>query len=303
MRAFAIVLNHNDTANAKRVCAELLACPLVERVAVPDNSDPGRGCVGEALPERAEAFAVPNRGYAAGNNAALRSLTERYGAPDFVVIANPDIHIGAPALEAALRFLEGNPSYAAAAPRMLHRDGTPHHLTGWREKDFVCDLAYSSGLLSRLLGIDREAYSPAHFEREVCDVDCIAGSLLVLRYDAFEKAGFFDENTFLFFEEDILGFKLKQLGYRSTILGRQTYVHDEGASIGREANYLRRYRLMQRSRQYFHRRYKRDGAARMFVFWLATGLGCAEKALKTAYSRQKAARIQKKDITKGRRPN
>ena len=279
-----VVLNHNDAVHALPLLEAMERCAAVDCVLVADNSVPESRLKAERLPAKARLYPVENHGYARGNNDALHAL-ENEGGSEYVIISNTDVVVSCEAIEACLGFLDANQSYALAAPRMLHADGTPHHLTGWREKDFLCDLAYSSGLLSRTLGIDREAYPPEYFQAAASDVDCVAGSFFTARLSMLREAGYFDPNTFLFFEEDILGFKLKRLGYKSAILNTVTFTHLEGASVLQSHGLLRRYRRMQRSRLYFHRVYKRDGPARMAAFYAATVLGICEKAIKSVWLR------------------
>ena len=48
--------------------------------------------------------------------------------------------------------------------------------------------------------------------QDILDVENIAGSFFIARHDIFKAIGYFDENTFLFYEEDILGEKIKEKG-------------------------------------------------------------------------------------------
>ncbi|MDR3643961.1 MAG: hypothetical protein P4M02_02665 [Clostridia bacterium] len=281
-RAAMVILNHNDTGNTVRLCRQMAGCDDIARIVVADNSGPAGRCAPEQLPAKAELLPVGNHGYARGNNDAIAHL-EEIGGFDYLFISNPDVIVPDQAVAACLDFLDAHPQYALAAPHMLHSDGTPHHLTGWKEKDFVCDLAYCSGVLSRLIGIDREAYPCEYWRTDFSDVDCVSGSFFAARLAPFRQIGFFDPHTFLFYEEDIIGFKLKRLGHRADILNCVSFTHLEGASIGQSAGVVRRYCHMQKSRLYFQHRYKRVGAARYTLLCAATCLGFAEKLLKALY--------------------
>lgn len=283
----AVILNHNDNANALRLVAAFEKYRAIDKVVVVDNS--GSGGI-ESLPEnKAELLKVPNTGYSAGNNAGLLLLDKEYGenGVEFVIISNPDVYVDEEAVAACIDFLKEHPDYAIAAPRMCARDGTPHHLTAWHERTFLCDFAYSSGLLSRIVGMRRECYPESYFSQPVADVDCVAGSFFVVRRDVLRRVGDFDTHTFLYYEEDILGFKLKRLGYKSAVLCNYRFIHCEGASVNRSMNYLRKYVAMQKSRLYFHRHYKKTAFPKYIALCLATALGFVEKSIKTVYYRLK----------------
>lgn len=281
----AVVLNHNDNANTLRLLNIFENCDAVDRVVVVDNS--GENGLKELCYKKATLLTAPNTGYAAGNNIGLK-LIEQEGGSQFIIISNPDVFVEESAIAACVDFLRKHEDYAVAAPRMCSADGTPHHLAAWHERTFLCDLAYSSGILSRTVGMCRECYPESYFEPEVSDVDCVAGSFFVIRSSAFRKAGYFDEYTFLYYEEDILGFKLKRLGLKSAILNGYRFLHCEGASVNRSMNYLRKYLIMQRSRLYFHRKYKKTGLPKYIILCAATVLGTVEKFLKTVYYRIKS---------------
>ena len=49
--------------------------------------------------------------------------------------------------------------------------------------------------------------------------------LFIIKKDVFEKVGLFDENVFLFYEEDILGKKLQDLKLKIVSLNSEKFVH------------------------------------------------------------------------------
>ena len=280
----AVILNHNDNENTLRLAADFERFAAVGKTVVVDNSA-GEGI--ESLPgKKTRLLKVPNCGYSAGNNKGLKLIDDEGGAK-FVIISNPDIYVEENAINACIEFLNENPEYAIAAPRMCAADGTPHHLAAWHERTFLCDFAYSSGILSRIVGMCRECYPESYLQRPVADVDCVAGSFFVIRRDALRKIGDFDEHTFLYYEEDIIGFLLKRMGYKTALLGNYRYIHMEGSSVKKSMNYLKKYRILQKSRLYFHRKYLKTPLPLYLLLCLATALGTVEKALKTLYLRIK----------------
>ena len=132
-----------------------------------------------------------------------------------------------------------------------------------------------------MIGMYREIYPPDYFHTPYSLVDCIAGSFFIIKGSIFNEIGYFDENTFLFYEEDILGYKLKRLGYSEAILNTVSYVHYEGISANRNIKYLHKYLAMQRSRLYFHRRYLKEPFYKMVLLYMATGLGIIENIIKS----------------------
>lgn len=275
-----VILNHNDTADTLRLVSSIAGAEIPGFILIADNSG---GIDPEILnleSEKVKVAVVKNNGYARGNNAAVRIIEETRGPQDYIIISNPDVMVSPGSIKTCVEFLRNHSEYAVAAPRMFGPGGSPHSISGWKERGFKCDLAYSSGLLSRLIGMYRETYPESHWQTPYSDVDCVAGSFFVIREEALKKAGGFDENTFLYYEEDILGYKLKRLGFKSAVINTEKFVHYEGVSVGRSADILKKYVYMQRSRLYFQKHYRKIGAFKYLVLCAATALGFLEKSLK-----------------------
>ena len=66
-----------------------------------------------------------NRGFAAGNNAALRPVLAGPDPPDYVLLLNPDTVIRPGAVRALVDFLEANRRVGIVGSRLEDLDGTP----------------------------------------------------------------------------------------------------------------------------------------------------------------------------------
>ena len=60
----------------------------------------------------------------------------------------------------------------------------------------------------------------------VAKVEVIPGCFFIIKADIFEKIGGFDENTFLFNEENILAIKIKELGMTNALSVNDSYIHN-----------------------------------------------------------------------------
>jgi N-acetylglucosaminyl-diphospho-decaprenol L-rhamnosyltransferase len=279
--AVAVILNYNDSDRAMQTLRVFLDCVEVCGSVVVDNS-PEPSLTGDE-PEfssgRAFFMRVPNEGYAAGNDRGIEAALSTFGESDFIIIANPDIGITPEAVGQCLEFLRGHTKYACVSPRQKRAEGTFNRISGWRKRTVKGDLAYSSGLLARTLGMFHEAYPDSAWETPYTDVDCIAGSFFVIRSQVFKEIGHFDRGTFLFYEEDIIGVKLARKGYRQAILNTCSYTHFEGVS---GSTTIKKYLAMQKSRIYYHTRYGGCGAGGRTLLYIATAEGFCEQLLKSA---------------------
>lgn len=279
-RVAAVILNHKDNEHTLRLVQVLRDCSAIGCICVVDNSEKD-GLTGQESLLQAENvlfLQTANDGYSKGNNLGITTVESHYGLPEFFMIANPDIDITGETVTRCICLLQEHPELALVAPRMLCGDGTPHDLPGWRRRTVRGDLAYSSGILARAIGMRHEAYPASYWDaRPFVQVDCAAGACFFIKAEVFKACGYFDTYSFLFYEEDMLGEKLRRAGLREAVCTDCTYRHLEGVSAHVS---LQKYRIMQQSRIYFHKIYMHAKPKELATLYAATVLGTCECLLK-----------------------
>jgi N-acetylglucosaminyl-diphospho-decaprenol L-rhamnosyltransferase len=167
-----------------------------------------------------------NRGLAAGWNRGVRETS----AP-FVLVLNADAWLVDDAAERLLAFAKEHPRAGFVAPRLLNPDGSLQPSvrafpTPWRlatEYLFLRKLAPRSRALNAFYG--------AGFRHdEVREIDFAKAAGFLLRRDAFDEVGPFDEDFFLFSEETDWCYRLREAGWKSYFYPGAEIVHVGGAS-------------------------------------------------------------------------
>ena len=260
-----IILNYNDEQNTIRLCREYEKVNIVDKIIVVDNKSSNNDdkTFKDLVKLKSKKVDViqteSNRGYAAGNNFGINYLEENYGSFEYIAISNPDIYIESSSIDACVNYLDKNDNVAICAPRMLNRDNVAHPLSGWQLRTVDGDIHDSSLILTRFFGKPHiEMYDKDYMEQDEINVDCIAGSFFIIRNEIFKKIGYFDEKTFLYYEEDILGNKIKKLGYRNVILNKYTFTHLESVSVDRSMKFMKKFKNLQRSKIYYHKIYNEN---------------------------------------------
>lgn len=259
MNLAVVILNYNDSENTIRYVNEIKNYKCINRIVVIDNKSPDNSF--DKLKKLASKnidviISENNKGYAYGNNYAIRYLNEKYGKYKYIVISNPDVHVEEDAYNKCINFLEKNKEVAIVAPRMFDINNNPHQLSGWKLRSLKGDIMDSSPALTTIFQKPHiERYSEDYLSQSIAYVDCIAGSFFAIRHSAFEEVGYFDEKTFLYFEEDILGNKLNKLGYKNVVLNTCKFNHFESVTIDKNMNQMRKFKNLQKSKIYYHKTY------------------------------------------------
>jgi N-acetylglucosaminyl-diphospho-decaprenol L-rhamnosyltransferase len=169
-----------------------------------------------------------NRGYGAGLNAGLQAASREY-----VLLLNSDAWAEEGAVDRLLAFAEAHPRAGLVGPRGLNPDGTRQLTvrafpTLWRlatEYLFLRKLAPRSRALNSFYagGLDL-----GHAQR----VDWVMGFAMLVRREAVEQVGGFDEGFFMFSEETDLCRRLWDAGWEVWYNPEAEFTHVAGATHG-----------------------------------------------------------------------
>lgn len=228
VRVSVIVVSFNTRPELEACLASIAAHPpdAAHEVVVVDNAstDGTPDALGARWPSVRLIEMERNVGFAGANNAGIR-----VAAGEFVLLLNSDTLVGASAIDRLVSILEGDPTVAAAGPRLV--DGA-----GRVELSFGAMMAPLAEARQKLLvTLHERKVWPIH--QHVCRMvsrpsypDWLSGAcLLVRRHDAI-AAGLLDERYFLYGEDVDFCAALRALGKRLRYSPEAVVVHLRGRS-------------------------------------------------------------------------
>lgn len=183
-----------------------------------------------------------NVGYAKGNNAGILFLINNHFYFDNLVIMNPDVEIQSFGMIDKLleRLYSMDASYCGIQPLIW----TPHINNDANMQvcirrvysyfDCIMDSFYPIRKLF-LNKFQRMVYYAERPYKQLIDFEVPSGCFFIIKADVFMKVGMFDERTFLYAEEIILGHKLKKENYKFVLDPFWVVVHEGGKSTGAHA--------------------------------------------------------------------
>lgn len=171
-----------------------------------------------------------NRGFAAGNNAALRPLLATPNPPDYVLLLNPDTVVRPGAVRVLIEFMDANPKVGIAGSRLEDPDGTPQR-SAFRFPTVAGEFESSVrlGLVSRLLS--GSAIAPP-VRDEAHPTDWVAGASMIVRWSTLVTIGLLDEGYFLYYEETDFCLRARRSGWQCWYVPASRVVHLVGQSSG-----------------------------------------------------------------------
>ena len=111
-------------------------------------------------------------------------------------------------------------------------------------------------------------YSNRDYENEILEVEAISGAFFIIRKNLLKQINYFDESVFLFYEEDILAKKMKEIGYSVVSLNSEKFIHFESQTIGKTFNYYKKMSQLFKSKMYYHINYNNINSLQKMVFYI-----------------------------------
>ncbi len=146
-----------------------------------------------------------NAGFAAANNQVLPQCKGEY-----IFFLNPDTEVFPDTLNQAVAFMDATPRVGLAGTKMINPDGTPQ----WSVSYKYPGQRYATKELSGLPG----------------DIASVLGAGIIGRAELIKAAGGFDENFFLYGEDQDLCLRIRKMGHEIGYIDSATVVHIGGQS-------------------------------------------------------------------------
>lgn len=194
-----------------------------------------------------------NGGYASGNNVGIHYLNDVIKCK-WVIVSNNDIIINDDFLvnKWLVKHKQKN-DVIMSAPLMRHC-GSPSKYAAWRIPSIYNTLKSSLRIFEYLFG-DTKIYN-LDFNQKEHFVDCLPGSLFMIKMSDFVRLELFDEGTFLYMEEVILAYKIKSIGGVNCLFSDLQYDHEISKCISSNVSNHMMRRYLVESQIYFHVKYQ-----------------------------------------------
>lgn len=272
MKVAIIILNYNCEEDTIKYVETIKKYEILDKIIVVDNKSITENAFKKLKKIKSNKIDViqsdKNGGYSYGNNYALKYLDEKQEKYDYIIISNPDVSVTEKAIIKCVNKLEEKKDVAIVAPRMFDKDNKPIRRSSWKIRNPKLDMIHSTRLLEILFykNLRKAEYSNEEYKNSELEVETISGAFFVIKYDIFNKINYFDDNVFLFYEEDILSSKIKELGYKILSLNDINFIHYESKTINKTHSYYRRIKQLYKSKMYYQKEYNKINKCQENIF-------------------------------------
>ena len=274
MKVATILINYNDEENTLNLVKKLKEFKEISKIVVVDNCSPNKESFEKIKGMESEKLYViradKNGGYNYGINFGVHFLENKNEQFDILMCSNTDIEISEEAVKECIEKLIENKNTGIVAPRMLDKEGKNIRRSSWRLRTFWRDIVHSTRILELIFysKLRSGEYSEEDYKKDTLEVEAISGACFFIKYEVLKKINYLDENVFLFYEEDILGNKLKDIGYKTYSLNNINFTHFESQSIGKTINYYKKMKQLFKSKMYYQKNYNKINKFQSFCFYI-----------------------------------
>jgi GT2 family glycosyltransferase len=241
-----IIVNWN-TKDLLRKCLNSLSATvhnLLFEIIVVDNSssDGSVAMLEKEFPSVIRIVNKDNKGFGAANNQALSIMKGNYA-----LLLNSDAVLTTQAVNKLWDFCQANEKAAIVCGQLLNADGSMQNSVA--SFPSLLTLAVNNSLLEYLF--PRRYPSKRYKHTSPIEVDSVIGACMMIRKEALEETGSFDERYFFFFEETDLAYTMRLKGWKIYQVPDAFIYHLQGQSIGHKADsriefYRSRYQFLEK---------------------------------------------------------
>lgn len=270
-RLAVVILNYNSSELTKmchnhlRALSKKIKIVIVDNMSVDDSAKKLKN-----IDESDNTFLIlnsSNTGYASGNNVGIRYIMESQFDVDTICIMNPDIIVEKlNDLECLYKALWEDDSLAVITAQTIYNNiiRQPNDF-GWK-KLTRSHLIFGGTIIGKIvksnLRYNRLTLNP----NGIAYVDIVQGCFFMAKKVVLSKVGLFDEGTFLYEEEAILGKKISDAGFREGVLPTVYIYHnhkEKESSLIKKSSKLFDMKCFYDSRKYYIRKFSSE--SKLFV--------------------------------------
>lgn len=259
-----IIVNYNDYETTKRLLDNVKDYKVLKEIVVVDNKSTDNS-LEELRKLKNKKITIidsgENKGYSYALNVGCKYLINKYKSLN-IVISNSDIII-----ESELDIKDLN-SYISTknvivGPTIIQGNDLNR---GFKIPSPWQDIKQNIVFFGKRVLAKELSYPDNYYHKDISKVDTVSGCFFMISSKHLEDMGYFDENVFLYYEENIMGIKTKKLGKNIIVCNNVDVIHDHSVSIDKSLKRIKKYDILKTSQEYFEKTY--NGANKIELFFL-----------------------------------
>ena len=245
-----IIVNKNDYKTTKHLVDNIIDYKIIDKILIVDNNSKEEEVklLKTIKNEKIELY-LNNKdlGYAGAINKGTKYLTEKYKNCNYI-ISNSDVVIMSEKDINSLLELLTYEKVGLVGPVILERG---KRVRGRKIPTVNRDIK------SNMFNKRDEDYSKTFYDDEVSQVEVISSAFFLVTSATLDKIGYLDDHSHLYYEDNILAFKIKKAGLMTLIDNKVVVKHLFSSTIENTMSSKEKFKDLYDSQVYFHTKYSK----------------------------------------------
>ncbi len=259
-----VIVNYNDYETTKRLLDNVKDYKVLKEIVVVDNKSTDNSLEELRKLENKKITIIDsgnNKGYSYALNVGCKYLINKYKVLN-IIISNSDIIIDS---DTDIKDLNSyiSDKNVIVGPTIIQGNDLNR---GFKIPSPWQDIKQNIVFFGKRVLAKELSYPDNYYHKDISKVDTVSGCFFMISSKHLEDMGYFDENVFLYYEENIMGIKTKKLGKNIIVCNNVDVIHDHSVSIDKSLKRIKKYDILKTSQEYFEKKY--NGANKIELFFL-----------------------------------
>lgn len=250
MKNCYIIINKNDYKTTKHLVDNIIDYKVIDKILIVDNnsSEEEVKLLKSIKNEKIELYLNnTDLGYAGAINKGTKYLTEKYEDCNFI-ISNSDVVIVSEKDINSLLELLTYEKVGLVGPVILERG---KRVRGRKIPTVNKDIRFN------IINKRDEDYSKSFYNDDVSQVEVISSAFFLITSSTLKRIGYLDDHSHLYYEDNILAFKIKKAGLMTLIDNNVVVKHLFSSTIENTMSSKEKFKDLYDSQVYFHTKYSK----------------------------------------------
>lgn len=268
MKNGIVIVNYNDYKTTKRLIDNIRDYKVFDKIVIVDNKSSDNSLKELKKLENKRIVVIDsgkNKGYSYALNVGCKYLIDKYKECK-IIVSNSDIIIQSENdIKDLFELVKGK--NVIVGPTIIEGNNLNR---GWIVPKPMDDVAMNILGLYKKYQKRHLMYQDSYYNKDISKVGTVSGCFFAISSKHLEEMGYFDENVFLYYEENIMGVKTKDLGKNIIVANNIDVIHDHAVSIDKSLKRIKKYDILKNSQYYFEKTYNRASKGELFLLKLTS---------------------------------
>lgn len=268
MKNGIVIVNYNDYKTTKRLIDNIKDYKIFDKIVIVDNKSSDNSLKELKTLENKRIVVIDsgkNKGYSYALNVGCKYLIDKYKECK-IIVSNSDIIIQSENdIKDLFELVKGK--NVIVGPTIIEGNNLNR---GWIVPKPMDDVAMNILGLYKKYQKRHLMYQDSYYNKDISKVGTVSGCFFAISSKHLEEMGYFDENVFLYYEENIMGVKTKDLGKNIIVANNIDVIHDHAVSIDKSLKRIKKYDILKNSQYYFEKTYNHASKGELFLLKLTS---------------------------------